>query len=467
MKKGAVIGIICGILAVGIAGIGVSAAMILNSPSVKITRGFTKLINEYADSGSDVKKALGCDKLDLQEISDKYQVVFDAEVYDVEGLEDFSVGLDGLIQCDYENEKIKEEFSISLSYYELLSMQFAIDKTDVYIDIPALYDGSICFDSQNIDEQFNNSIFKNYFGTEIGEELSFDIFQNNPRTLAKSYSKLPNDVRKLIKNAKIEKADDALVIQIGEQSVNCKGYVISIKKDDINALLKSYYEETGVTEESYLFDSDLEVLVYMDSKCNIKQIQTEEDIRIEGMDEGISVAIRLLGEKNAFDAMKVKIGTEVEGEDVEMDYAYSFGMEEKDAVLKLQLKAKTDETDLIGLDYDIVLDTESSEMDLEAEVNIADTNMKIDGTGEMKADDATNTLEVSIQECDVIVDGEEIGSFDMSMRYEPLSEEINISPKKTYPIFEFTEDDFSSFVLTCYENLEEYSKMFEGLEDLY
>lgn len=469
MKKGVIIGIAGGVVAAALVGIGVCAGIILNSPTVKLTNGVAKLFSEYEASTQTVNKALGMEKMDTAFMADKYKAVVDADLYDIDGMDEFSLGLNTTIMCDYKNRKFSEEIGISVAYYEALGMTLAVDDTTVYLDMPKLYDGSITFDTQNINEQINNSLFIDYLGMEeVDEEMSINVFENAAYQVGELTKEYKEDIKKLIKNAEIEKADGVLKLEIGEKSVPCKGYVVSVKEDDINALLKTYYEKTKTAkEQQYMLDSDVKVLVYMDGKNNIKQIQTEDDIMIEDSEEGVSFAARLLGEKNAFEDVQVKMETEVEGEKMEVDVSYASGVEESDVVMNMQLIVKAEKTDLLGMDCDIRIDKKSKAGDMDIEFNLADVNMKING--ELAYDtDTKDVLGMDITNCEVVVDEEKVGSFDMSMRLEPLKEEINISPSKTYPIFEFTEEDFASFVLNVYEHLEDYGDFLNGIDlDLY
>ena len=67
------------------------------------------------------------------------------------------------------------------------------------------------------------------------------------------------------------------------------------------------YEQAAVAEENtYFVNDDIEVLIYMDKKNNIKQIQTEEDIKLTEVEYGISATLILTGEDNAIDEMSGK-----------------------------------------------------------------------------------------------------------------------------------------------------------------
>lgn len=425
------------------------------------------MFEEMGSMGSGYSKAMGLEK--AAALRDKYQTTFDVDVYDVEGLEDFSIGVNGTILYDYEKEKMKENLSFTLSYYELFAMQVAVDKTDVYIDIPALYDGSICFDSQRIDEQYNNSIFKGYLGEELDEEVSLNTFNKGIYAGVDFYDRHKSDFVKLIKNAEIEKTDDVLEIEVGENTKKCRGYLVTLKKDDVNELLERYYQESGAAEEnSYLTENDIALCLYLDNKNCIRQIQTEEDIKLDNfMIDQFSVALRMVGEENSMEVLKGKIGVSAEGETIEMNFDYSAEMEGKEYNQKLQFKGKNETSDLIGMDYTAVWNADDGSFTMSIDVNAAKDNIKVEGGGKLTTDTSVNSYELEFQDFEVYTGEKKIGSFDGNFRLEPLKEEIQISPSKEYPIFEFTEADFSSFALNCYEKLSEYSEMLEEIGDLF
>lgn len=469
MKKSTLIGVVCGILALGLSIVGVSAAIIWNAPSSRVMRGVTKLFSEMSSQAGELSKELELDKVVLANGTENYQTVFDVDIYDVEGLEDFSIGFNGKAAFDYDNEKMKEEFSLSLSYYELLSLQLAVDKTDVYVDIPALFDGSICFDSENIDEQFNNSIFRQYVGKEMEEELSLNVFDKRVFNSKEFFHTNKDRILKLIKGATIEKVSDALELEVGGKNVKCKGYSLNLKADDVNSLLQAYYEDTGVDKEEYNFvGNDVKLLLYLDGKSCIRQMETKENIVLEDSAiDDFAAAIRLTGEEKSIAAVKGKLNATIEEEAAELNFEYTSAMEQADYKQKLRLKAKNKTTDIMGMDYDAVWNTEEGSFEMAVNVNAAEENYKADATGEIEVDTSARSYEMNFRDCNLYKGEEKLGSFDVNIRMEPLSEEIVIAPAKTYPIFEFTEADFTTFVLGCYEKLEEYGKLLNGIKDLY
>lgn len=462
MKKGAIIGIVCGVAAVAIGAIGVSASIVFNNPTVKVVQGVTKLFSDLESQGTE-----GKGKNSALLANDNYKSVFDLDIYDVEGLDNLSLGLDATVLCDYENKKMKEDIGLSLSYYEFLSLQMAVDNTDVFLDIPALYDGSITFDSQNIEEQYNNSIIKEMMGgTELDEEISMEFFDKAVSDTKGLYDEYKKEVLHLVKNADIEKTDTVLPIEIGEKTVNCQEFALSLKEEDVNALLNSIYEESGFTgENTYLVDDNIEVLIYMDKKNNIKQIQTEEDIKLTEVEYGISATLILTGEDNAIDEMSGKFNFAIERENVGCDFDYASVTEGEEMKQKMQIIISTDETDVCGIVYKGLVNAKDGTYDMEIEMDVEDENIMVEMAGVVEQD--SKNFNMTFTDCAVYYEDEKVGSFEGSYRMEPLEEEVVISPTKTYPIFELTEEEINTFVMECYENLEEYSETLGGMDGLF
>lgn len=453
MKKGAVIGIVCGVLALGLGAIGVSAAVIFSSPTVKVTQGVTNLFSDYAK----YQDSLQVDGINSKITNDNYKAVFDLDIYELEGMEDYSLGLDATVLCDYDKQKMKEELGFSVSYYELLNIAMAVDKTDVYLDIPALYEGSITFDSQNIDEQFNNSIFKDYTETELEEELSMNFFDKVVTDADSLYKESKKEIMQLVKGADIEKTGTVLPIEIGGKTVNCDGYMLTIKKEDINALYNSALE----AEENYsLTDEDIKVTVFMDKKNNIKQIQTE-GIYFDEAEAEMSVAVKFIGEKYGFEQMKGKM--DFSGDDMEavFDMDYVTVRENNEIKQKMQIIAEADGMDVMGFEFTYVMNEKDKTYDLDMGLDVEDENITFEMAGAFESDKKNYSM--SFDDCAVYYQDEKVAGFEGSYRVEKLEEEIVIAPTKTYPIFEFTEDEFATFVMECYENLENYSSTLGGL----
>ena len=86
---------------------------------------------------------------------------------------------------------------------------------------------------------------------------------------------------------------------------------------------------------------------------------------------------------------------------------------------------------------------------------------------EVSVEQDKKSYSMTFTDCEVYYEEEKVAGFEGSYRMEPLEEEIVISPTKTYPIFEFTEEEFSTFVLECYEKIQEYTETLEGMGDLF
>ncbi len=457
MKKGALIGIVCGIAVMVIAVIGAAAAVILNTPSARVVRGMTKLFAQSAEQGE-----IFSDKLDfskIQEISRegsyKNKIALNM---DIEGLDDYSVSVDGTVLCDNINEKMREEIKISLAYYELLSIQMAVDKNDVYIDIPALYEGSIVFDSRNIGEQYNHSIFAEYSDEKIADDLSLDFFEYT----AYDTTGAAEELLELIKNSEIKKADSTVKAKVGNRETVCQGYTLRFKKEDVNHFLNILYE--GM-EESYEVKEDMELLVYMDRGNNVRQIETKNEFVTGDSINKVSAALRFAGEKNVLDMVKGKIGVEGNGDAVEINFDYSGVKEGRSYNQTLQCKASSELTDLFAIDYDAVWNLDEAAYDMDIGLNVADENYKVDVNGSVEADGYGFSM--NFDDCEMYMNHEKLVDFDGSYSVEPLTEEISIPSGKTYPIFEFSQMEFYSFVMEVAQQLEDYYNIFDNFGNIF
>lgn len=457
MKKGTLIGLVCGIVVTVIAIAGAVAATIFNMPSVKVARGMTKLFAQFAEQGE-----MFSDKLDFSKIQEigkegryKNTVAFNM---DIEGLDDYSVSVDGTVLCDNANEKMREEIKVSLAYYELFSIQLAVDKTDVYIDIPALYEGSVVFDSDNIGEQYNNSIFAGFSDEKIADDLSLDFFEYTDFDTRGAVKEL----LELIKNSEIKKTGSTVKAKVGNKEVTCQGYTLLFQKEDINRYLNILYTDAG---EIYEVKKDMEFLIYMDRKDNIRQIETMNEIVAGDSVNDISVALRFAGEKNVFDAVKGRIGTEKNGNAIVTEFDYSAIKERDTYNQKLQCKTKSELTDLFAVNYDAVWDLKEAGYDMDIEVDVADESYKVEANGSVEADGYGFSM--NFDDCEMYINHEKLADFDGSYSVEPLTEEISIPSGKTYPIFEFSQSEFYSFVMDVMQQLGDYYSIFDDFSDLF
>ena len=459
LKKGALIGIICGIVAMVIAVAAACAAVLMNTPTARVIKGTTKLFAQLVEQNEIFGDKINFDAVQKINASGSYKNMMDLDM-DIEGLDDFSIGMDMTVLCDKVNEKLKEDISISLAYYELLSIQMAVDHTDAYIDIPMLYDGSITFNTQNLGEQFKNSIFYDMYDDlyeeEIEDDLSLNFFENNVYDFANSSKEL----MKIIKNAKIEKDDSTVNVTIGNREVSCSGYRLTLKKEDVNQFLENLTVDAGSALE---VKTDIELLIYMDKRNNIKQIQTDKDIETNA--EKVSIALRLEGVRNPLETIKGKITVEEDGEIYEINFDYSGIKEENQYSQTLKGKVKTSETDLAAIDYEAVWDIEDAGYDMEIDVNLADINYTVDLKGSVETD--SSGFYMNFDDCDMYMDHDKLADFSGTYSIQALTEEIEIPSGETHEIFEFSEMEFYSFVMNMVDKLDEYYDMMDNFSDLF
>jgi len=441
----------------GVAVAGAAAAVILNTPSVKVARGMTKLLAESAQQGEIFGDTFDFGR--IQEIYEKGSYKNKVSVnMDIEGIDDYAVSVDGTVLCDNINEKMNEEIRISLAYYELLSIQMAVDKTDVYIAVPALYDGSLTFDSRNIGEQYNQSIFAEYADEKLADDYSLDFFS---RTVPDTEG-IAQELLNLIKNAGIKKADLKISAKVGSREVPCTGYLLTLQKEDVNQLLRKLYADS---EKVYEIKEDLELLIYMDKRNNIRQIETKNDIITGGLTDKVSAALRFAGEKNVLDTIKGKIIAEKDGSIIEVNFDYSGIKEGNDYNQTLQCKVKSELTDLAVVDYSAVWDLEDAGYDMEIGVKAADEDYKMELSGLVETD--AYTFCMNFDDCALYMDREKVVGFDGSYTMEPLTEEIKIPSGEKRQIFEFSELEFYSFIMEVADKLEESFDLLDNFGNLF
>lgn len=460
MKKGTLIGLICGIVVLLIAVVGAGVAVIFNSPTARVIRGVTRLVSQIEIQNDIFDGVIDFDVIQKINAGGSYKNEMNIDM-DIDGLDDFSVGVDTTVLCDNTNEKMKEEISISLAYYELLSIQLAVDKTNAYLDVPMLYDGSITFNTQNLGEQFNNSIFYEYLdGEEIADDLSLDFFHNNSAYDIESNAK---KLLEIVKNAEITKDDSKVNVTVGNGDVPCNGYRIVLKKEDINQFLGSMTVNADSVSE---VKEDVELLIYMDKNNSIRQIQTGKDIETN-LDtiSTVSFALRIEGLRRPLDDIRGKIEIEEDGEAYEINFDYNGEKEGKQYNQVLQAKVKTTETDLASIAYEAVWDLENAGYDMGVEVNIADLNYEVGLKGTIETN--SSGFYMNLDDCDMYMDKEKLADFSGTYSMEPLTEEIEIPSGETHAVFEFSKMEFLSFVMDMTEKLNEYYDMFDDFSDLF
>ena len=186
------------------------------------------------------------------------------------------------------------------------------------------------------------------------------------------------------------------------------------------------------------------------------------------MDElecAVAAVLKFTGKDNALDEVRGEFDVKAGDEQAGCDFEYSSVTEGKDTTRKMLITIDDNGTEIMSIGVEAGENSADQSFDMDIVLDVAGESLKVDMAGSVEMDNKSYAMK--FQDCGFYYQDTKLGSFEGSYRVVPLEEEIVIAPTKTYPIFEFTEEEFSTFVMECYENIENYANMLEGVEDLF
>lgn len=483
-------------------GVVVVAASLLGSPERKVEKGLANLAEELTASQNPV-----FEKLEMKEYLEQVNTVgsteeFSLNISDIEDM-DMTIGVDMVSSFDFENKKLSMDAAVSVMNITLATLEMASDEENMYIAIPEFFGDTIKLPVEGFAEKFNDSELAYYIGMELPEDMDISLFpeEGEPEEVEEMFSEdfietIEEHKAAIADSMTIEKYDDTKEVTVGDNEVECKGYIITVGEDEINDLYESIFEEivygdasdyfvealheeysmNGYTEEDtreeweYMMGSagleikdDLEIILYMDKKNRIVSMEIEELSMVlidEYYEEEVifGLVIDLIGEERTIDEIEAELTIESD-----MDNTIVCSLTRVAEGDENQL---TDEwcVELIGdLDYD-----EYVLIEMISEWNADDMEAYLDlrlQSGQEYTEEIEVELEGSVEEYEV---GKsytfEIDNMTMYVDYEPvitisgewttsmLEDEIEM-PTDAWEILDATSTEIEDWVWEIYDNM--------------
>ena len=245
--------IIAAIVLIGVfAGIGVYA-IVNNNPKVKVLKGLKATSEELQNKETLTEKIAGKSYLkDLEEKGMNQNMKFTINSTNLKGLAELNgagISIDSSI--DQKNKKLMLNIGGEYKGTSIAKAQFYTDNKKLMLSVPELYNSWFTCDAENIQNQYNNSLFSQN-GKLPNQEISIKAFGNDgDKILDKEFCDaivkgyLKDNAEKLTtigKNIKVEKSKETKNIEIGGVNQECTGYDVVISGQDAKMFIASIYD---------------------------------------------------------------------------------------------------------------------------------------------------------------------------------------------------------------------------------
>ena len=343
-KAGLVIGIIAAVAVVLVIAIAVLLSQSLfggGSGSKKIQKGFANMAKEMEAYTCSVSDELGSDAIEELFKKKPSHINGELSLTDPESSQNIKISLDAV--TDLKNKQGKYNLQGGMMGINIDAGTIIADNNTIYVSSPVfLRDNTYAIETTDLGKKFNDSVWAELMETELEDDLSFELFEENDKdkdndanaafaeVISKSLKKYDKSLKKATQYKTLGEKKE---FNIGGKAVSCGGVGMVVEKDAFNEMMEGMKEDILASEEYAAFaegfassssdaeeakrdlkdaiekifstqiDQDLEIDFYFDSKGRIVGIKTPGSIAVSsyGDVDAFEIDIEFTGAERTLD----------------------------------------------------------------------------------------------------------------------------------------------------------------------
>lgn len=496
---------------------GVGVYAIINSnPKVKVFNALKETSEELKSKETLTEKIAGKDYLKaLEEKGIDQKMKFTLKSTNFKELADLNgvgISLDSTI--DEKNKKLMVNIGGEYKGTSIAKAQFYTDNKKLMLSVPEFYNSWFTCDAENIQNQYNNSLFAQN-GKLPNQEISIKAFGNDgDKILDKEFCNdivkgyLTANAEKLAtigKNIKVEKSKETKNIEIGGANQECTGYDVVISGQDSKIFIASIYDyilqdkniKKAITEQvkySYMQQkkkySSPEAMVD-DMYTQMKEARDAFESSITFDDANTTIYIDKKGH-----AVGIKFNTAINADGEKVDVKYSIDFKGKDNIgdvidmsmelsnngkkIKIDLdNSTTNKDDIINEEMNLVLaannkplnfnakskyNTKSGDFDASADLSAQGVGLTASCNGNTSFDKSSKKLALDFDKIDIKANAnsEKINiSLDGSYSMAPLEKAIEEPTGEKLELFNLSQDKLAKIAQEMQNNAMKVASAFK------
>lgn len=452
-KKRNIIIIICALIGIFLIGAAVAATAVSQKKN-PLEKGLTELAEEVLAVEAEMGEGFWIDAVN-QAGSGDVRAEYFFDVSGISGLQNMTVGLDGEIKRDMEQQLFGADVRVSAANVKLADISFIGTADLLYLQMPALWEGSVVLEPEDIDGQWNNSSLRGQLQQLTGEDIAvgqktdvrlFERFSLPDFSVAGFLEENAEALKALYENMEVIEAGKAQKDErfTAEQLEDLNGYVPK-DKDGTEIETACYVVVLPEEELGKIFPdvvSDIRLGVYLDEEERIVRICT------------------LPGEILTADAGKGEFALNLTGSEATVDVLELTASGTADAaMLSAGLSGEIETECDLTIEKD---DEQKGSYNVEGncsfrnQTNMAEILLEGNLRGEQAGED--KMLSVTVERMTVKAQDETVCRLSGRAAFEPLTEDVAVPVEKEYRIGEMNEPETILFLAECMENfLKNYS----------
>ena len=499
-----------------LAGVGVYA-VINSNPKVKVFKALKATSEELKNKETLTEKITGKDFLkDLEEKGTKQNMKFTLNSTNYPQAQQANgAGISIDYSCDQKNKKLMLDIGGEYKGTSISNAQIYTDNKKIMISVPKLYNSFFTFDAENIQNQYNDSVFAKNGNKLPNKEISVKAFGDDGElfnkelidAVVKGYLKENGEKLATIgKNIKVEKSKETKNMEIGGINQECTGYDIVISGEDAKTFIGSIYDYmladeqvkmkiTSAAKSSYIQKgknySSTEAMVddiykqMKDARDKFESSVTFDDVKttiyIDKKGRAVSIESNTAIDNGNNDKLDVKYSSEFKGKDNIGDIIdMSMELGNNGEKIKIDLdNTTTTKDDAINDDMKLVVsfdnkplniaiksdyNTKSGDFDASADFSAEGQGLTANCNGNANYNKSSKTLKLDFSKIDLKSSIKSMPiniSLDGSYSLTPLENGINEPDGEKLELFKLDENKIGSIVQEMQKNAQGLASAFK------
>ena len=507
-------GLIAGlIILVVVAAIGVLAGpKLFASPLAKVAGAFAATAENTQKAQSVFEQATGIGAAYQAAESGKSKIDGQLTIENFTGYEEMSgLGLYYQIDTDMPGKLAYMDLGLMMDTARLVDIEMYANNETAAFAVPDIINGYFSMPLKNIGAAYKASIFNRYQPMDIADDYSLSFFDetlnNVPITaLSTKHIEWGKRLQKEITAEKTDKAD----LPVGDTTVSCQGYKISMADDKATAYLHDYVTfwesdpdaqatldeliaasaaqnsySTGMspqaleqqlkqqfslifTEMKEMQISNLAYHCYVDDKGLLRKTILTATLTYQDEPLEIEFDTDLTGTSRAADEINASLHMTVDDETISMHFFNKEYLDNEKVMIDGGFLLGDEYTDLINSNWTLSYNTSDNAYDFSGEINVEDEGaVLLTSTGLLEIPQKGKSFQITMDSIKMTIDGLEdenvtlSGSFGLS----ELADAVKVPSGTEYKLFELDESTLQSLVFEAYGNVmrlaSEFSDIFQ------
>lgn len=452
-----------------------------HSPAYRLQKGLLNLAREIEEMKNPLAEKMGMGAIRQMMAKEgyaaesKWNVTFDTGS-DYFG--ELTLGVDTECEMDSKEKELAASTTLSLMNYEFGHLEIFGDKEKLCFSIPELFLEDMYIETENVLEQYNQSIWAWSLGEMEGDDFSIDLFtdpwifadeEGVVKALLKEYEP---EIAECRRHMTIERAGSDL-FRVSFDNMYFNELVRQVLYDYVD------YSQIGREEAMGLlsyFDvvsngEDVSFLFELNRENRITSICLEKPLSLYQGDLQISGDIYFLGTERSIEKMQGKIEMkrerEEDTEDTELTWQLVQSLVSDNYQMESDIRCdmtSDGETYHTGLDIDLGCNGRNDSFETALSLKMPEGRLDVTAEGSLSHIQKGESFDLDMEEVLISMDDEELLLVRGEYGIEPLARRVkqNVKPKKAF--FELDTDDVASWLEELFDEYDYlYEYLLEGL----